>query len=83
MLDLPLGDTRLLSPVVMLNLLGDLWLDGALDWGHWLRHPQVKPYLYGKKEARRGRKMGHLNILAASREAALRTVAELRGSEVG
>ncbi|MCE5359451.1 5-(carboxyamino)imidazole ribonucleotide synthase [Candidatus Igneacidithiobacillus taiwanensis] len=83
LLDLPLGDTRLLSPVVMLNLLGDLWLDGALDWGHWLRHPQVKPYLYGKKEARRGRKMGHLNILAASREAALRTVAELRGGEVG
>ncbi len=82
LVDLPFGDTRLLSPVLMLNLLGDLWQDSDIDWQSWLRHPQVKPYLYGKKEARPGRKMGHLNILAESRAAALHTVADLRGSDV-
>ncbi len=74
---LPLGETRLLSPVLMQNLLGDLWLDDKIDWEAWLRHPQVKVHLYGKKEARRGRKMGHLNILTESREAALRTAESL------
>ncbi|MEY2341858.1 5-(carboxyamino)imidazole ribonucleotide synthase [Acidithiobacillus sp. IBUN Pt1247-S3] len=79
---LPLGDTRLLSPVVMQNLLGELWQDAGVDWDTWLCHPQVKPYLYGKTEARPGRKMGHLNILAESRAAALRTVATLRGCDL-
>jgi len=80
---LPLGDTRLLSPVAMLNLLGEWWQGARPDWNAWLCHPQVKPYLYGKSEARPGRKMGHLNILADSRAAALRTVAELRGADSG
>ncbi|MBU2755369.1 5-(carboxyamino)imidazole ribonucleotide synthase [Acidithiobacillus sp. CV18-2] len=80
---LPLGDTRLLSPVAMLNLLGEWWQGAGPDWNAWLCHPQVKPYLYGKSEARPGRKMGHLNILAESRTAALRTVAELCGADSG
>lgn len=62
---LPLGDTDLLSPVVMVNLLGDLWGNKAPDWGRLLRNRQAKLHLYGKREARRGRKMGHFNILDA------------------
>lgn len=56
---LPLGDTALLSPVVMVNLLGDLWRNHAPDWTALLEQPALKLYLYGKKEARSGRKMGH------------------------
>ena len=56
---LPFGATTLLSPVVMINLLGDLWRAGDPDWGGLLAHPAVKLHLYGKAEARPGRKMGH------------------------
>jgi 5-(carboxyamino)imidazole ribonucleotide synthase len=67
---LPLGDTRLLSPVVMVNLLGDVWATGP-DWLALLRHPGIKLHLYGKVEARPGRKMGHYNCLAATAEKAI------------
>lgn len=57
---LPLGSTELLSPVVMVNLLGDLWPDGsAPDWARLLENPHLKLHLYGKTAARPGRKMGH------------------------
>jgi len=70
---LPLGETRLLSPVAMVNLLGDLWRDGRPPpWGELLNHPNAKLHLYGKREARVGRKMGHCNVLATSAEEALR-----------
>jgi 5-(carboxyamino)imidazole ribonucleotide synthase len=72
---LPLGTPRLLSPVAMVNLLGDLWTDGEPRWKEVLALPGVKLHLYGKKVARAGRKMGHLNCLAPSTEAAL-TLAE-------
>lgn len=67
---LPLGDTRLLSPVVMVNLLGEVWQQGP-PWQVLLRHPGVKLHLYGKRVARPGRKMGHYNCLAPSLEEAL------------
>jgi 5-(carboxyamino)imidazole ribonucleotide synthase len=67
---LPLGDPRLLSPVVMVNLLGDVWTPQP-DWQELLRHPGVQLHLYGKAEARPGRKMGHYNCLATTLEAAL------------
>ncbi len=67
---LPLGDTRLLSPVVMVNLLGDVWQPEP-RWDLLLQHPGVQLHLYGKAEARPGRKMGHYNCLAATREEAL------------
>jgi 5-(carboxyamino)imidazole ribonucleotide synthase len=66
---LPLGDTRLLAPVSMLNLLGDLWFEGSEDqarepaWNRVLAHPDAKLHLYGKSEPRIGRKMGHINCL--------------------
>jgi len=69
---LALGDTRLLSPVVMVNLLGDLWRGGeAPPWSPLLAHPNVKLHLYGKRQARPGRKMGHYNVLAPTAEQAL------------
>jgi 5-(carboxyamino)imidazole ribonucleotide synthase len=64
------GDTRLISPVVMVNMLGDLWPPG---WEKLLSHPEIKLHLYGKREARPGRKMGHFNVLATDVEQALAT----------
>ena len=60
---LPLGDTRLLSPVVMVNILGDRWQNGGPHWNALLAHPNIKLHLYGKEAARPGRKMGHFNVL--------------------
>jgi 5-(carboxyamino)imidazole ribonucleotide synthase len=68
---LPLGSTQLLRPVVMLNLLGDLWMNGEPDWTAVLSEPDVKLHLYGKREARPGRKMGHLCVLADTADEAL------------
>ncbi|HEU4699875.1 MAG TPA: 5-(carboxyamino)imidazole ribonucleotide synthase [Gemmatimonadales bacterium] len=68
---LPLGQPALLSPVAMANLLGDLWAGGTPRWEAALRNPGVRLHLYGKAEARRGRKMGHLNCLSDSPDAAL------------
>ena len=71
MAGLPLTPPRLHSPCVMLNLLGDLWWrDGrepqAPDWSALLALPGVHLHLYGKAEARHGRKMGHVTITASS-----------------
>jgi 5-(carboxyamino)imidazole ribonucleotide synthase len=60
---LPLGDPALLSPVTMLNLLGDLWGQGEPDWPRVLAEPRARLHLYGKRDARSGRKMGHLLII--------------------
>jgi 5-(carboxyamino)imidazole ribonucleotide synthase len=67
---LPLVQPRQHSPAVMLNLLGDLWFapDGSErepDWAAVLALPGAHLHLYGKQEARRGRKMGHLTFTAA------------------
>ncbi len=62
------GDVRLLSPVVMVNLLGDLWRP---DWLLLLDEADAKLHLYGKKDARPGRKMGHYNVLDSDIETAL------------
>lgn len=75
---LSLADTRLLSPVVMMNLLGDLWEEGGPDWQKLFQHPQIKVHLYGKKEARPGRKMGHVNALSSDVERALAVLETLR-----
>ena len=61
---LPLGDTRLLSPVIMRNLLGDVWANGTPDWSRLLELPGLRLHLYGKSEPRVGRKMGHYCVLA-------------------
>jgi len=68
---LPLGDTRLLSPVVMVNLLGEAWQRGTPHWERVLAIPEARLHLYGKHEARAGRKMGHYCVLGEQAEAAL------------
>jgi len=66
MCGLPLGSSEQRTPCAMANLLGDLWVPGEPDWPAVLAHPSVKLHLYGKREARVGRKMGHLTALAKS-----------------
>jgi 5-(carboxyamino)imidazole ribonucleotide synthase len=75
---LPLAQPWLLSPVAMINLLGDLWTDGEPRWEEALRRPGVRLHLYGKAEARPGRKMGHLNCLGTDPDRALATALETR-----
>ena len=76
---LPLGETTLLSPVVMINMLGDIWHNGqAPKWEKLLNHPNVKLHLYGKHQARPGRKMGHFNVLASSIDGALQLAEEIK-----
>lgn len=77
---LPLGSTRLLSPAAMGNLLGDLWKAGPPDWSIPCSFPQVKLHLYGKREPRSGRKMGHLTALADSHQEALERVLQARSA---
>jgi 5-(carboxyamino)imidazole ribonucleotide synthase len=79
---LPLGQPRLLSPVAMINLLGDLWQSGEPRWAEALRLPGVKLHLYGKLEPRPGRKMGHLNCLADSPDRAFALAHEARAALV-
>jgi len=70
MAGLPLPEPRQHSPAIMLNLLGDLWFDAhgaerTPDWCAVLALPGAHLHLYGKTEARRGRKMGHLSFTGA------------------
>jgi 5-(carboxyamino)imidazole ribonucleotide synthase len=78
---LPLGDPRQLTPVVMVNILGDIWQPEPA-WEKLFAHPGVQLHLYGKAEARAGRKMGHYNCLALTLEEALR-LAETSRNELG
>jgi 5-(carboxyamino)imidazole ribonucleotide synthase len=64
----------------MANLLGDLWADGEPDWAAALAVPGVSLHLYGKAEARPGRKMGHLTATGASREEAEERVQAARAA---
>ena len=75
---LPLGSTELYRPVAIANLLGDLWANGEPDWQGMLTMPDVKLHLYGKAEARPGRKMGHLTATGRTPEEALERVQESR-----
>ncbi|MEP7273323.1 MAG: 5-(carboxyamino)imidazole ribonucleotide synthase [Acidobacteriota bacterium] len=63
---LPLGATDLVHPAAMANLLGDLWSAGEPDWNAALTSPEVKLHLYGKREAKPGRKMGHLTAMGTT-----------------
>ncbi|WP_108026275.1 5-(carboxyamino)imidazole ribonucleotide synthase [Melghirimyces profundicolus] len=75
---LPLGSTRLLTPAVMINILGE-------DTEQFQRRmtdlpPEVKVHWYGKMENRPGRKMGHLTVLGSTLEEALATAERLQGT---
>ena len=81
----PVAPADLLRPAAIANLLGDLWADGEPPWERLLALPDVKLHLYGKHDARAGRKMGHLSALAATplaaRERILTARAALQGRE--
>ena len=80
---LPLGSTEGLAPgVAMANLLGDLWSHHEPDWAAALAVPGVALHLYGKGEARPGRKMGHLTATASSLDEARARVLEARAALV-
>ncbi len=73
---LPLGSTRVVRPAAIHNLLGDLWQQGAPEFARALAVPGVRVHLYGKTEARPGRKMGHLSADGGTPEQALDRVLE-------
>lgn len=77
---LPLGSPALRAPAAMANLLGDVWIaaGGVPDWSAALSDPSVRLHLYGKAEARAGRKMGHLTAVAATVEEAVQKVTAAR-----
>nr|WP_199067844.1 5-(carboxyamino)imidazole ribonucleotide synthase [Chromobacterium sp. ASV5] len=74
------GKTDLLSPVAMVNLLGDVWKDdgGEPNWDVLMEAPNTQLHLYGKKAARPGRKMGHFNVMAATADEALEQARALK-----
>lgn len=75
---LPLGSTEFLKPVAMSNLLGDLWQHGEPNWNEALKKSNVKLHLYGKREARLGRKMGHLIAFSNTSQTAVNLVLKAR-----
>lgn len=75
---MPLGDPAQHCPAVMVNLLGDIWRDGEPDWRLVLCHPRAKLHLYGKTDARPGRKMGHVTCLGETLAEALATARAIR-----
>lgn len=79
---LPLGLTEFYAPCAMANLLGDVWKNGEPNWAKCLENPRVKLHLYGKAEARKGRKMGHLTALAETVEKAVEIVENSRNDLV-
>jgi len=74
------GRPDLLRPVVMVNLLGDVWQDdgGEPNWEVLMQAPNAKLHLYGKAEARKGRKMGHYCVLGDTADAALEQAEALK-----
>jgi 5-(carboxyamino)imidazole ribonucleotide synthase len=76
---LPFGSPDLLRPIVMVNLLGDLWKDGKQpDWRPILENPYAKLHLYGKLEGRPGRKMGHFCVIRETVEQALAEALQIK-----
>lgn len=79
---LPLGSVELLRPVAMANILGDLWATGTPRWEKALEIPGVSLHLYGKSDARPGRKMGHLCAVANDVDEARRMAVAARAAIV-
>jgi len=88
MAGLPLGSPHQHQAAVMLNILGDCWFrppgdarpsaaPREPDWSVVLRHPTAKLHLYGKRDPRPGRKMGHVTVLAGAVDEAVRVAAQI------
>jgi 5-(carboxyamino)imidazole ribonucleotide synthase len=76
--NLPLGDTSLITPAAIVNLLGDLWLTMSPNLAAALEVPGVRLHLYEKRAAKMGRKMGHLSATGATAEEALERVLDAK-----
>jgi 5-(carboxyamino)imidazole ribonucleotide synthase len=77
---LPLGDPSQHTPAVMLNLLGDIWRGGEPKWEAVLRHAGAHLHLYGKRDARPGRKMGHVTVCEPDAGRALEVALDIRAA---
>lgn len=77
---LPIGSTALHSKAVMINILGDSWINHKEPaWQRAFAHGNLKLHLYGKPDARQGRKMGHFTVIDKDQKAALNTALIARG----
>jgi 5-(carboxyamino)imidazole ribonucleotide synthase len=76
--NLPLGSTELIAPAAIVNLLGEVWLNGNPNFAAALAVPGVRLHLYEKHTPRVGRKMGHLSAVGATSEEALERVLEAK-----
>jgi 5-(carboxyamino)imidazole ribonucleotide synthase len=76
--NLPLGDTTLIQPAAMANLLGDVWGQGYPAFEAALASSNAYLHLYGKRDARLGRKMGHLTCLGETSAAAAQQARSIR-----
>ena len=74
--DLPLGDTEVVQPAAIANLLGDVWLKGDPRFDLALAIPGVRLHLYEEHQPRPGRKMGHLSAVGTTPEQAVARVLE-------
>lgn len=81
--NLPLGETSLITPCAIVNLLGDLWLTSSPNFGAALSVPGVRLHLYEKRAAKKGRKMGHLSSIGATADEALERVLEAKKRMMG
>ena len=77
---LPPGSVDQFRPAAMVNLLGDLWAAGEPDWMAACLLPHVRLHLYGKSDARPGRKMGHITALAPNADEALTMAVRARSA---
>ena len=64
--------------IAMVNLLGDVWAGGEPAWDVVLDEPRAKLHLYGKREPRPGRKMGHLTVSSDVATEAIERALDLR-----
>jgi len=65
-LNLPLGDTSIKIPGIMLNLVGENKIEGDVVYeniNQVMKLPGVTPHIYGKRKSRLNRKMGHITIV--------------------
>lgn len=81
--NLPLGDTSLVAPAAIVNLLGEVWLNGVPDFAAALAVPGVRLHIYEKHTPRAGRKMGHISATGATAEEALARVLEAKARATG
>lgn len=81
--NLHLGDTSVITPAAIVNLLGDIWLTMTPNLPAALEVPGVRLHLYEKKAAKMGRKMGHLSAIGATADEALERVLEAKRRLIG